>query len=87
MKMLIVGAGVIGTVYGVHVAAAGHQVSVLSHGPRTGEVAEGGMRARDVLSAERTDVRPAVVPDAAGTTTSSSSRSGVISYPRRAPSS
>ena len=39
MKMLIVGAGVIGTVYGAHVAAAGSKVSVLSHGPRTSEVA------------------------------------------------
>ena len=28
MKMLIVGAGVIGTVYGAHVAAAGSKVSV-----------------------------------------------------------
>jgi ketopantoate reductase len=28
--MLIVGAGVIGTAYGAHVATAGHQVSVLS---------------------------------------------------------
>jgi len=63
--MLIVGAGVIGTVYGAHVAAAGHQVSVLSHGPRTGEVAAGGLRARDVLGGERIDVETDVVPDAA----------------------
>ena len=66
MKFLIVGAGVIGTVYGAHVAAAGHQVSVLSHGPRTGEVAARGMCARDVLGGERTDAEPDVVPDAAG---------------------
>ena len=66
MKVLIVGAGVIGTVYGAHVAAAGHQVSVLSHEPRTGEVAAGGMCARDVLSGERIDVETGVVPDAAG---------------------
>jgi 2-dehydropantoate 2-reductase len=64
--MLIVGAGVIGTVYGAHVAAAGHQVSVLSHGPRTGEVAAEGMRARDVLGGERSDAATDVVPDAAG---------------------
>jgi 2-dehydropantoate 2-reductase len=64
--MLIVGAGVIGTVYGAHVAAAGHQVSVLSHGPRTDEVAAGGMCARDVLGGERIDVETDVVPDAAG---------------------
>jgi 2-dehydropantoate 2-reductase len=66
LKMLIVGAGVIGTVYGAHLAAAGHQVSVLSHGPRTGEVAAGGMRARDVLGAERIDMRTDVVLDATG---------------------
>jgi 2-dehydropantoate 2-reductase len=64
--MLIVGAGVIGTVYGAHVAAAGHQVSVLSRGPRTDEVAAGGMCARDVLSGERIDVETDVVPDATG---------------------
>ena len=29
MKMLVVGAGVIGTVYGAHIAAAGSKVSVL----------------------------------------------------------
>jgi 2-dehydropantoate 2-reductase len=65
LKALIVGAGVIGTVYGAHVAAAGHQVSVLSHGPRTGEVAARGMCARDVLGGERIDVKTNVVPDAA----------------------
>ena len=43
MKVLIVGAGVIGTVYGAPVAAAGNQVSVLSHGRRTGEVAAAGL--------------------------------------------
>ena len=66
MKMLIAGAGVIGTVYGAHVAAAGHQVSVLSHGPRTDEIAAGGMCARDVLGGGRADVRTDVVPDAGG---------------------
>jgi ketopantoate reductase len=30
---------VIGSVYGAHLAAAGHDVSVLEHGPRTGYVA------------------------------------------------
>ena len=55
MKMLIVGAGVIGTVYGAHIAAAGNKVSVLSHGPRTGEVVAGGLSARDVLGGGRVD--------------------------------
>jgi 2-dehydropantoate 2-reductase len=67
LKVLIVGAGVIGTVYGAHVAAAGHQVSVLSHGRRTGEVAAGGMCARDVLGGGRVGTGTDVVPDASGT--------------------
>jgi 2-dehydropantoate 2-reductase len=66
LKLLIVGAGVIGTVYGAHIAAAGHQVSLLGHGPRTGEVATGGMRARDVLGGGRVAVATDVVPDASG---------------------
>ena len=66
MKMLIAGAGVIGTVYGAHLAAAGNTVSVLSHGPRTDEVAAGGLSARDVLSGQRAHAEAAVVPDASG---------------------
>ena len=49
MKVLIVGAGVIGTVYGAHLAAAGNTVWVLSHGVRTDEVAAGGLSARIVV--------------------------------------
>jgi 2-dehydropantoate 2-reductase len=64
--MLIVGAGVIGTVYGAHITAAGHQVSVLRHGPRTGEVAAGGLGARDVLGGGGVNVGVDVVPDASG---------------------
>src|ERR1700683_4728736 len=66
MKVLIVGAGVIGTVYGAHIAAAGNQVSVLSHGRRTGDVAAAGLRARDVLGGGRVDAEADVVPDAGG---------------------
>jgi len=66
LKALIVGAGVIGTVYGAHVAVAGHQVSVLRHGPRTGDVAARGMCARDVLDGERVEIETDVVPDASG---------------------
>jgi ketopantoate reductase len=46
MKVLVVGAGVVGTVYGAHLAAAGNTVSVLRHGPSTAEVTAGGLRAR-----------------------------------------
>ena len=66
MKMLIVGAGVIGTVYGAHVAAAGSKVSVLSHGPRTSEVAAAGLSAHDVLGGRRVDAQADVAPDACG---------------------
>jgi 2-dehydropantoate 2-reductase len=66
MKVLVVGTGVIGTVYGAHLAAAGSTVWVLSHGPRTDEVAAGGLCARDVLGGGRADAKAAVVPDASG---------------------
>ena len=66
MRVLIVGAGVIGTVYGAHLAAAGSTVSVLSHGPRTEDVAAGGLSARDVLGLGRAHAQTAVVPDASG---------------------
>ena len=66
MRVLIVGAGVIGTVYGVHLAAAGSTVSVLSHGPRADEVAAEGLSARDVLGGGRAEAEAAVVPDASG---------------------
>jgi 2-dehydropantoate 2-reductase len=58
---------VIGTVYGAHLAGAGHAVSVLSHPPRTENVARNGLIARDVLEGSRTGARVSVVPDAAGT--------------------
>ncbi len=64
MKVLTVGAGVIGTVYGAHLAAAGHKVSVLSHGPRTDEVIAGGLAARDVDSGQRAEAEATVVPEA-----------------------
>jgi ketopantoate reductase len=66
VKVLIVGAGVIGTVYGAHLAAAGNTVSVLSHGGRTDEIAAGGLSARDVAGGEHARPETAVVPDASG---------------------
>jgi 2-dehydropantoate 2-reductase len=67
VKMLIVGAGVIGTVYGAHLASAGNEVCVLGHGPRTDEVAVKGLRARNAHRGTRTDARTPVVPDGSGT--------------------
>src|SRR5258708_14670961 len=67
MRVLIAGAGVIGTVYGAHLAGAWHAVSVLSHPPRTEDVARNGLMARVVPEGSRTDARVSVAPDAAGT--------------------
>jgi 2-dehydropantoate 2-reductase len=66
MKVLIVGAGVIGTVYGAHLTAAGHAVSVLRHGARTDQVAAGGLRARDVIGGSLLDAPAVVEPEASG---------------------
>ena len=65
MRILIAGAGVIGTVYGAHLGAAGHAVSVLSHPPRTGDITAAGLIARDVLTGSRVETPAVVVPDAA----------------------
>jgi 2-dehydropantoate 2-reductase len=66
MKVLIVGADVVGTVYGAHLAAAGNAVSVLSHEPRTDEVAAGGLRAREITGGGLAEAEAAAVPDASG---------------------
>jgi 2-dehydropantoate 2-reductase len=66
MRVLIVGAGVIGTVYGAQLAAAKAEVSVLSHGPRADEVAAAGLSARDVLAGTQVHADVPVVPDASG---------------------
>jgi len=65
MKVLILGAGVIGTVYGAHLGAAGHAVSVLHHPPPTDDIATGGLAARDVLTGNRAESAASIVPDTA----------------------
>jgi 2-dehydropantoate 2-reductase len=67
MKILIVGAGVVGTVYGAHLATAGHDVQVLSHPPRTDHVAGAGLTAHDALDGATTEAKVTVVADAVGT--------------------
>ena len=64
MNVLIVGAGVIGTVYGAQLGAVGHGISVLAHGDRTDAIASRGLRARDVTSGVETDSPARVVPSA-----------------------
>lgn len=66
MRVLIVGAGVIGTVYGAHLACAGQAVSVVSYPSRTGEVARSGLTAYDVLNGSRAEATVSVVSDVAG---------------------
>jgi ketopantoate reductase len=62
MKVLIIGAGVIGTVYGAHVGAAGHTVDVLSHPPRTDDIAIRGLAAHEVIDDSRAEATASVIP-------------------------
>lgn len=64
MKVLLIGAGVIGTVYGAQLGAAGHVISVLRHPPRTDDIAAHGLVARDVLDGSRAQTHARVVPAA-----------------------
>ena len=64
MNILIVGAGVIGTIYGAQLGTAGHGISVLAHGDRTDEIAARGLHARDVTSGIETHTPARVVPSA-----------------------
>lgn len=63
MRVLVVGAGVIGTVYRAELAAGGHSVSVLAHGQRTEAIEREGPCAVDVLSGARCSARVAVLDD------------------------
>lgn len=67
MNVLIVGAGVIGTVYGAHLGTAGHDISILAHGDRTDVISACGLHARDVTSGVETHAPARVLPSAAGT--------------------
>jgi 2-dehydropantoate 2-reductase len=64
VNVLIVGAGVIGTVYGAQLGTEGHGISVLAHGDRTDAIAARGLHARDVSSGVETHAPATVVPDA-----------------------
>jgi 2-dehydropantoate 2-reductase len=67
MNVLIIGAGVIGTVYGAHLGSAGHGISILAHGDRTNAIAARGVRARDLRSGVETHAPARVVSSAAAT--------------------
>jgi Ketopantoate reductase PanE/ApbA len=66
MNVLVVGAGVIGTVYGAQLAASGHSVAVLDHGARTNEIINLGLVARNLsgTAVQKSSVR--VVADGSG---------------------
>jgi 2-dehydropantoate 2-reductase len=66
MEVLLIGVGVVGTVYGAQLASAGHHVSVLSRGPRTEEVRHDGLVCQAVNEATPQRCAVAVVSDAAG---------------------
>jgi 2-dehydropantoate 2-reductase len=63
MKILVVGAGVIGTVYGAQLAASGHAVSVLRHGARTDDIAHNGLTARDAATGVEASEVASVISD------------------------
>jgi 2-dehydropantoate 2-reductase len=63
MRILLVGAGVVGTVYGASLADAGDTVSVLAHGVRTTAIAENGLKARDVADGHVVEASVRVVAD------------------------
>ena len=66
MNVLLVGAGVIGTVYGVQLGAGGHTVAVLEHGARTREIVRRGLVALDLTGPMSKSAETHVVPDAGG---------------------
>jgi len=66
MDILVIGAGVIGTVYGAHLGAADHRISVLAHGEHTAAIARSGLRARELASGIEAQTPAAVVTSAAG---------------------
>lgn len=73
MHVLVVGSGVIGTVYGAVLASSGATVDVLDHGPRTAEVAARGLRAYDVACGSSLEAAVRVYPTRTPSHTTSSS--------------
>jgi 2-dehydropantoate 2-reductase len=57
VKILVIGAGVIGTVYGGRLSEAGHDVTMLARGRRLAEIASGGLRLEDVITGRQNDAR------------------------------
>lgn len=66
MRVLVLGAGVIGSVYGAHLAAAGHSVSAIARGNRARELADDGFLIRDLVTEVELRATVTVVGDASG---------------------
>jgi 2-dehydropantoate 2-reductase len=60
MKILVVGAGVIGTVYATRLQNSGHSVTVLARGDRLEHVQRFGLEIEDLLTGTRAVAHPAV---------------------------
>jgi len=63
MKILVYGAGVIGTLYALRLEEAGHEVTVLARGNRLKEIEEHGLIVEDVTTGVRSSVRVACVSE------------------------
>lgn len=68
MRILVIGAGMIGSVYGGRLARAGHDVTAMARGRRLVAITNGGLKLHDVVSGRRDEARVAAVtapaPDA-----------------------
>lgn len=63
---MVVGVGIVGTVYAAQLIERQHDVSVLDRGDRANQIASSGLIIRDDRDGTRQVHRPAVVPDALG---------------------
>src|SRR4051795_7028448 len=63
VRIVVLGGGVIGSVYAGRLAAAGHQVAVLARGRRAVDLRSDGVVLEDAVSGQRT-VTPVEVLDA-----------------------
>ncbi len=61
MKILVYGAGVIGSIYAAHLHEGGHVVSVLARGRRGADIREHGIRLESAITGERLEAHVPVV--------------------------
>ena len=61
MKILVYGAGVIGTLYAARLQAAGHQLTVLARSSRLADIERQGLVLEDIVTGTRSMIRAATV--------------------------